>query len=254
MQVLIIEDEQLASDKLQMLLHEVADHIEVHDVLESVSQAVAWLQANEADLIFMDIHLSDDLSFKIFDQVDLNTPIIFTTAYDEYAIKAFDQNSLAYLMKPISREALKKAIDKYERLNQPQLNLNDSLKNLLKQYTQAEVPVPKKKRIMVSYGGKMMTIPLERAALFYAQDRAVYLATEEGKRYVVDETLEKIETWVDESQFFRVNRKYLININAVKEAIHYSARKLKLNLAIETPDLVLVPTEKITRFKTWLNS
>lgn len=250
MRALIIEDEQLAAERLQMLLDEREESVEVLAVIDSVKRAVQWLMVNEVDLIFMDIHLSDDISFKIFDQVEVMVPVIFTTAYDEYAIKAFDQNSLAYLLKPIDREALNKAFVKYHRFaGKP--DLSDSLKSLLAAYG----PEPQyKKRIMVSYGGKMQTIPIHEVAAFYVHERAVSLKTHSGKKYIVDESLELIESWVNPDQFFRVNRKYLINIDSVKEVLQYSARKLKVNLNVETPELILVPTEKITRFKQWLAS
>ncbi len=257
MRVLILEDEQLAAEKLIMLLEEAMPELEVVAVIESVKNAIAWLAGNEADLIFMDIHLSDDLSFKIFDSLQVTTPIIFTTAYDEYAIRAFDQNSLAYLLKPIDSEALTRALDKYDRYSRPQKEVNDSLRLLLDNYTAKSNSAGAsgfKKRVMVSYGGKMQTVLIQDVACFYAHERAVYLVTRQGKRYVIDESMEKIESWTSPDEFFRVNRQYLIHIEAVREVVQYSARKLKVNLSVETPDLVLVPTDKITRFKRWLNT
>ncbi|MCE7995533.1 MAG: response regulator transcription factor [Roseivirga sp.] len=255
MRVLILEDEHLAAEKLIMLLEEAEPDIEVAAVIESVKNAIVWLADNQADLIFMDIHLSDDLSFKIFDAVQVSTPIIFTTAYDEYAIRAFDQNSLAYLLKPIESESLSRALDKYHRYSRPQQDVSDSLKLLLSSYTAKNTtPITAKKRVMVSYGGKMQTVLIQDVACFYTHDRAVYLVTKTGKRYVVDDSLEKVETWTNPEHFFRVNRQYLVHIEAVAEALQYSARKLKVNLTVDTPDLILVPTDKITRFKQWLNT
>ena len=253
MRALIIEDEELASDRLLMLLKERDEHIEVKAVLDSVKRSVQWLMVNEVDLIFMDIHLSDDISFKIFEEVEVQAPVIFTTAYDEYAIRAFDQNSLGYLLKPIDREALDRAITKYHRYAGKGSGLSDSIKSLLASY-EAKETSSFKKRIMVNYGGKMQTIPISQVAVFYVHERAVFLKTLEGKKYIVDDSLEKIESWTRPEEFFRVNRKFLINIESVTEVLQYSARKLKVNLHVETPDLVLVPTEKITPFKKWLAS
>ena len=253
MRALIIEDEELAADRLLMLLKEREEQIEVMAVLDSVKRSVQWLTVNEADLIFMDIHLSDDISFKIFEEVSVNAPVIFTTAYDEYAIRAFDQNSLGYLLKPIDREGLDRAITKYHRFVGKGSDLSDSIKSLLESYESKDTS-SYKKRIMVSYGGKMQTIPINQVATFYIHERAVFMKTHEGKKDIVDDSLEQIESWTQPDMFFRVNRKFLINIESVREVLQYSSRKLKVNLIVETPELVLVPTEKITRFKKWLAS
>ena len=261
LKVLIVEDEALAAEKLTMLLKAIDASIEVLAVLASVERAVQWLTNNQADLIFLDIHLSDGVSFKIFERIEVHTPIIFTTAYDQFAIKAFEQNSVAYLLKPVDRNELEKALNKYHRLTatSPTAPLNqqamEQLLGQLMHQQQPTTPQPNhKQRIMVSYGGNMRSIDIAQVAVFYAHEKANYLVNQANSKYIVDETLEKLEAERNPRQFFRVNRKYLINITAVKEVKALSNRKLEVLLHATTPDKVLVPTEKITRFKQWLNS
>jgi len=255
LKVLIIEDEKLAADKLVMLLKSIEPDAEIVGIIDSVSNSIQWLTNHSADLIFMDINLSDDISFKIFESVNVETPIIFTTAYDQFAIKAFEQNSIAYLLKPIDKDELEKSLQKYHRFGKQNSPIPDSLHQLFNQFKDKENNTQeKKRRLMVSYGGKMRAISISDIALFYVHEKAVYLVTQSAKKYVIDETLDTLENWVEPHQFFRVNRKYLVNIKSITEVVKYSQRKLKLSLEVETPSLVLVPSEKITKFKNWLNN
>jgi len=253
LRILIIEDEALAAEKLEMLLRQIREDLEVLAVIPSVSEAVSWLSLHRADLIFVDINLNDDLSFKIFEQVPVETPLIFTTAYDQFAIRAFEQNSIAYLLKPIDPDALQAALEKFDRYTKNSgpadiLRLQQMMQELQQKQTQAY-----RDRIMVSYGGKIRTISTQDVAVYYAYEKATYLVTMTGTRYVLDETLEKIAGRSDPKNFFRVNRRYLLNIRAINEVQSYSSRKLRIITPVETPDMVLVPAEKITHFKRWLN-
>ncbi|MEM6830453.1 MAG: LytTR family DNA-binding domain-containing protein [Bacteroidota bacterium] len=248
MEVVIIEDEELASDKLVMLLSQIDREIEVKKVLKSVEESVRWLSVNDADLLFLDINLSDDLSFHIFNEVQVDIPVIFTTAYDEYAIKAFEQNSIAYLLKPIDKDELRKSLDKYRRLHQSK---GAGFGQLLAQIQGLKSKEPKS-RITVNYGGKMRSIAVKDIAVFYIQERTLYLKTFSSTKYVVDDTLDNLSNELSKN-FFRVNRKFLINIDAIEEVIPFSSRKLKVGMNIDVPELVLVPTEKITAFKNWFN-
>ena len=249
MDVVIVEDEKLASDKLTMLLKSIDDTINIRAVLTSVGESRKWFSMNECDLIFMDINLSDDLSFNIFKEVEITTPIIFTTAYDEYAIKAFEQNSISYLLKPIDSEELKRSLNKYYELNKR----TDEMMYRKLSALAGTIPAKEEKlreRFSVTYGGKIRSIAIKDVSLFYVKDGVVYMVTHAGSKYVMDMTLEKIEQEVS-NEFFRVNRQFLIHIDSIDEVIPFSARKLKINTKIPVEESILVPSEKITRFKNW---
>ena len=253
MEVAIVEDEKLASNKLIMLLESIDENISVKSVLTSVSESKKWFATNDCDLIFMDINLSDDLSFNIFKEVEIKVPIIFTTAYDEYAIKAFEQNSIAYLLKPIDLEELKKSLNKFYELNKRADEMVYRKLSSLVGVSQGDFSSPKgrpRERFTVNYGGKIRSIATKDISFFFVKGGVVYLVTHAGSKYIMDQTLEKIEKEIN-SEFFRVNRQFLIHIDSIDEVIPYSARKLKIKTHIETEDSILVPTEKITKFKNW---
>lgn len=248
MDVVIIEDEALAAERIQILLNEIDPSIRVKKILGSVAASVSWLTVNSADLLFCDIHLADDLSFNIFKEVEVEIPIIFVTAYDEYAIKAFEQNSVAYLLKPVNEEDLKKSLEKYHRVHRP-ANMEFNL--LMEEISRLRnPPSAPKQRIAVTYGGKLRSIALKDVVVFYIQNKVVYLVTNDGSRYVIDDSLEHLSTTLG-TDFFRVNRKSIIHIEGIREVIPYSSRKLKVELYVDVPEPILVPTEKITAFKNW---
>ncbi|MEM9328808.1 MAG: response regulator transcription factor [Bacteroidota bacterium] len=250
MDVTIVEDEDLAAERLISLLNEIDPDIQVKKVLKSVEQSVGWFSENSSDLILLDIDLSDDLSFNIFSQVQIDTPIIFTTAHNEYAIKAFDQNSIAYLLKPIERGELEKALEKYHRLNKPQ---DSQFEQLFDQLRQVKTSIRSDKgRITVNYGGKMRSIAVKDIAVFYIENKMAFLKTMDGSRYVFEDTLDALSTRLD-NDFFRANRQYVVNINAIDQVIPFSARKLKVELTVEVPEYILISSEKITPFKRWFN-
>ena len=200
MKVLIVEDESMAAKRLTNLLLKLEPDIEILDQLDSVKTAVKWLSNNQADLLFFDIQLADGLSFEILNQVNIQTPIIFTTAFDEYAIKAFKVNSIDYLLKPIDPEELKHALEKFhQNFRQPEPQqpnmamLEQAMKMLTKQY---------KERFVVKIGEHIHTIPVSDTAYFFSQDKATFLVTEEKKRYIIDYTLEEVEGLIDPQDFF----------------------------------------------------
>ncbi len=246
MDILIIEDEELASEKLKMLLQEIDPAHRVLATLDSVADSVRWLSMNQADLILLDIHLSDDLSFKIFEQIQVDTPIIFTTAYDEFAIKAFEQNSIAYLLKPVGIGELRRGLEKYQKLAGNSPIKTQEFQELLSHFQRDVI-----KRVIVSFGGKMRAIDTKDIALFYSAEKVTYLLTFSGTRYVVDDSLDQTESSLNPREFFRVNRRYLVQFSAIQEVLQYSSRKLKLELAVDHQEVVTVPTEKITKFKRW---
>lgn len=249
--VLIIEDEKLAAKKLKMLLQQLDAGFEVLDIIPSVEKAVHWLSNYTADLIFLDINLSDDVSFKIFERVEIETPIIFITAYDEYAIRAFKQNSLDYLLKPVTQDELAVSLKKYEKYKNRSAEVNERMKLILKEYFPQQTA---KSRVLISYGSKHKSIELSKVAYLYAYEKGVFLTTFDNKTYLINETLDVMESQLDKKVFFRVNRKFLVNINAIEDTEKYSSRKIKVNLFPEPKFSAIVPVEKITPFKAWMNS
>lgn len=248
--VLIIEDEALAANKLERMLQALDRSYAVVEKLTSVRSAVSWLAHNTADLIFLDINLSDDLSFKIFEEVDVATPVIFTTAYDEYAIKAFELNAVSYLLKPIDESELARALEKFrkhftqEAYGQQVASLLDLLREERAQPTAAG-------RVIVTYGGKMRGIDHRDIAVIYSSNKVTWLYTRSKAKYVLDKSLDQLEKELPGSNFFRVNRKFLVHDGCIEEIIPFSSRKLKVEVDVELPESILVPTEKITRFKDW---
>lgn len=251
MKVLIVEDESMAAKRLSQLLQKSQPEIEIMAVLDSVKRAVKWLTDNDADLLFFDIQLADGLSFEIFEQVDVKTPIIFTTAFDEYAIRAFKLNSVDYLLKPIDPEELDKALEKYklqfEKKEAPALNMamiEQAMQMMTKKY---------KERFVVKIGEHIHTIPVNDTAYFFSQEKATYLQTEEKNRFIIDYTLEQIEQLVDPEKFFRINRKYLVSLEAVKDIVTYSNSRLRLILHHSDEMDAIVSRDKVQLFKKWLD-
>lgn len=247
--VLIIEDEQPASQKLIRLLKETDPGIEVISVLGSVEQSVNWLLENKSpELIFMDIQLEDGLCFEIFEKVRIKTPIIFTTAYDGYALKAFKVNSIDYLLKPINPDELKDAIDKF-----------DAMHRTIQDYSKYEsvihqLPTRNKERFLIKIGEHYKSVPTSDISCFYSLERSVFLFTNTGKNYPVDYSLDKIEQLVDSKLFFRVNRNFIINYYAIQDMIAYSSNRMKVILANwhEKEDII-VSRERVSDFKVWMD-
>lgn len=251
MKVLIVEDESMAAKRLTNLLLKLEPDIEILDQLDSVKTAVKWLSTNKADLLFFDIQLADGLSFEILNQVNIQTPIIFTTAFDEYAIKAFKVNSIDYLLKPIDPEELKHALEKFhQNFRQPEPQqpnmamLEQAMKMLTKQY---------KERFVVKIGEHIHTIPVSDTAYFFSQDKATFLVTQEKKRYIIDYTLEEVEGLIDPQDFFRINRKYLVSMRAVKDIVSYTNSRLRIIFHQSDEMDAIVSRERVQDFKKWLD-
>lgn len=249
MRILIIEDEKPAANRLIKLLEGYFPGAKFAGNIDTVSQARKWLEENPApDLIFCDIQLADGISFEIFEQVSVNSPIIFTTAFDQYAIRAFQVNAIDYLLKPIDPKELERAVEKFNsRKIQPNIDL-DLLKTLIQ-------PQPKsfKSRFLVRFGEKIQSVPVEEIAFFFSEERVTFLQTHAGKKYVLDSTLEQVESQVDPSIFFRLNRKYLSHVDAIEEVLTYSNSRLKVFLRNCTDSDILVSREKVTELKNWLD-
>jgi len=254
MKVVIIEDEAFAALRLKKMIHDFNPEIQILAELESVAESVKWFKSNpEPDLIFLDIHLEDDLSFAIFDQVNISSAVIFTTAFDEYAIKAFKLKSIDYLLKPIVHEELAAALKKYEQysgLHQNSVDLQ-SLYNLLtgsdKKY---------RERFSISVGTKIKMVEVTDIAYFFVLDKGVYLRTKQGHTYNIDFTLDKLEEMLNPSTFFRINRKYLVNISSIANMVTWSRSRVKLELDPKTDEEfdTVVSVDRSAAFKNWLNS
>lgn len=251
MNVLIIEDESLAAEKLEYMLKEVDPGIRVLAKTGSIKESVKWLMNHTADLIFLDIQLSDGISFSIFEQVAVNIPVIFTTAYDQYAIKAFKLNSIAYLLKPIRKSDLAESLHKFQTLKSAfSIDFDLLMANL-----QGREP-EYKKRFLIQIGEKIRKIEVTEIAYFYVLEKGIYLRTYQGNSYPVDFTLDRLETMLNPEKFFRINRKYMVNMDSIANMVAYSRGRIKLELkprADEEFDAI-VSVDRSADFKKWLNS
>lgn len=239
--------------RLKKMILDYNPDIKIVAELESVAESVKWFKSNpEPDLIFLDIHLEDDLSFAIFEQVNISSPVIFTTAFDEYAIKAFKLKSIDYLLKPIVHEELAAALKKYEQYSGLQRNAVDlqSLYNLL---TSSEKKY--RERFSISVGTKIKMVEVKDIAYFFVMDKGVYLRTAQGSNYIVDFTLDRLEEILNPDSFYRINRKYLINISAIANMVAYSRGRVKLELKPKADDEfdTIVSIDRSSEFKKWLN-
>ena len=250
MNILIIEDEFPAADRLQTLLAEHAPDMNILQVCDSIESSVEWLTTQgEPDLVFMDIQLADGLSFEIFHQIALSCPVIFTTAYDQYAIRAFQVNSVDYLLKPVDGEALQRALDKHKRLHQEKVSPAQDLQFLLNSLQKPDF----QKRFLVKSGDILRYVPVEEVAYFEAESGLVILVSTSGRRFAIDLKLETLEERVDPERFFRLNRTFLAQIHSITKIHQYFNSRLKIQLTPESDKDTFVSREKATQFKKWLN-
>ena len=250
MNVIIIEDEKPSARRLQRMLAEIK--IDAQAMLHSVEEAVNWFKTNEhPDLILLDIQLSDGLSFEIFEQVEVKSAIIFTTAYDEYALKAFKLNSIDYLLKPIDDEELIIAIDKF-RLNQPKPQNFQVDLELIKKMLVNPLDQNYKKRFTVKIGQHLKMISSEDIECFYSENKGTYIFTSDNRSYLIDMTLEQLDPMLDPTKFFRVSRKFFVNIDQIKDIISYTNSRLKIILNHFSEHEVIVSREKVRDFKNWI--
>lgn len=248
MKTIIIEDENLTAKRLEGLLKKYDPGIQVLAVLPSVQEATEWLESNpEPDLVFMDIHLEDDLAFKIFEQVNLQSPVIFTTAYDEYMVRAFKVNSIDYLLKPINYAELVQAMEKLKNLKsrfaQPNLEV------LLQMIGQKDPGY--KKRFMITVGTKIRSIEVEEIAYFYSEDKLTFMVTKDGHNLPIDFSLEKLATLLDPKDFFRISRQFLVCYSAIQAAHTHFKGKLKLEILPRPRQDAFVSGDRMTDFKEW---
>ncbi len=242
--VVIIEDEKPAARRLQRLL--AKEGIQAGILLHSVAEAAAWFKQNPVpDLIFADIRLSDGLSFEIFERVPVQSAIIFTTAYDQYAIRAFKLNSIDYLLKPVKQDDLRFALDKFHHT----INKNVDIQKLINKLKSGE---NYKKRFGVQYGVHLQSIPAEEIAYFYSQNKTTWLVTHTGEEFIYDQPLEALEKQLCPDDFFRINRQFILSPKAIKDIVQYTNSRLKIFLQPGIQTEVIVARERVKDFKRWL--
>ena len=247
--ILIVEDERIAADHLEKMLLSIDNSFLILKKTESVRETVNWLQNNQADLIFLDIQLSDGISFSIFEQIDIKTPVIFTTAYDQYALKAFKTNSIDYLLKPIDKNELELSIKKFKELSynkQNEINIKDIIQQLKK-------PVEYQLRFIIYAGQKIKTIKTSDIAYFYVSEKGVFICTRDDKHYAIDYPMEKLEEMLDPLYFFRINRQFIIHIDAIENMFPYSKSRIKIELRPSSNIEAIVSFNNAHDFKKWLN-
>jgi DNA-binding LytR/AlgR family response regulator len=249
MRVLIIEDERPAYQKLIRLLREIDADIEIAGIIESVEAATNWLLDHpHPELIFMDVQLEDGICFEIFENCDIKTPVIFTTAYDEYSLKAFKVNSVDYLLKPVKPDELRYAMEKFRTVHGQHTDIT-KIGSLIDQ-----LPSTRKERFLIRIGEHYRSVQISGIHCFFIKERCNFIHTGDGKTYAIDYSLERIEQMIDPKMFFRVNRNLIINFSAIRDIIAYSSKRLKIILAVWTEkEDILVSRERVADFKKWMD-
>ena len=251
--VLIIEDETPAAEKLERYLQKYSAEIKIVQKLDSVSGSVKWLEdhQSEIDLIFMDVELVDGKSFEIFKQVKVVKPVVFITAYNEYALEAFKVSSIDYLLKPITLSDLSGSLQKLESLSEQLRWDENKSQQVVKALSGDERTV--KTRFMVKLGDHIRSITTDQISLFFADGRDVYLVTNQLRKFIIDYTLESLEEILDQQMFHRLNRSYIINISAIQDVVVYSNSRLKITLLVKWENEIIVSREKVSDFKNWFD-
>lgn len=252
MKVVVFEDEKLASERLVELIQELRPEANILASLKSVEAGLLWLQNNEEpDLIVSDIQLLDGSSFEIFDQQPIKCPVIFTTAYDEYAIKAFEVNSVDYLLKPIQKQKLSSALDKFDERVGGQIAQGLDIEKIREAIQGSNVQY--KSRFLVKFGQRIKAVPVEQIAYFFSQDKLTYLVTFEGKKLPLDQTLEELEAVLNPNNYFRVNRKFIVHFDAVSDIHPYFKGRVKIELQPASSEDIVISSDKTPLFKQWLD-
>ncbi len=254
MKVVIIEDEAPAFRRLQKILEEQTLEIEIVEVIDSVADSIKWIRNHDLpDLIFMDIQLSDGISFEIFDEVEVSCPVIFTTAFDEYMLKAFKVNSIDYLLKPIKNEDLAMSLEKFQAMKKSFGGAsNESLPDLLKQIRLDDKKY--KTRFLIKQGDKLWAVETKNISYFHLRHGVVHLVTNDGKKYIMDQTLDELIGVLDPEQFYRANRQFIVAFEGVKVVHRYHKGKLLLELSPSCEEETIVSAEKASEFKNWMGS
>jgi two-component system, LytTR family, response regulator LytT len=251
MNVLIIEDETIAADRLEDMIHEINPDINVRAKIGSVKKSIEWLRKHTVDLIFIDIQLSDGISFNIFDKVNISTPLVFTTAYDQYAIKAFTFNSISYLLKPIRKEALRESLEKFEQLKTA-FHIDFETLRTIYHGKKPEY----KKRFLIAIGEILKKVDVSDIAYFYAMEKSVFCYTFQKRRLPIDYSLDALEEQLNPEMFFRINRKYIVHMDSIEEMVAWSRSRIKLylNPPLKNENDAVVSISRSSDFKKWMSS
>jgi len=248
MKVAIIEDEPLSQEELKDILNKYFPEFDVVKTLSSVKESIEWLSENLVDLLFMDIQLKDGISFEIFKHLEIKTPVIFVTAYDKYAIRAFKENSIGYLLKPIIDEDLIMAVNKFLD-NRDTYSYINRIKKIIPKSNDNDY----KNRFVLKLGAKLIVVDVNNIAYVYSCDRNNFIITKDNNKYIVDYTIENLESMLDPKSFFKVSRKCISSINAIDEIIKYSNRSLKIILTPQCDIDIFVSRDRVQLFLKWLD-
>jgi two-component system LytT family response regulator len=250
MRAVIVEDEFVAAQNLERLISLVAEDIQIIAVLQSVEESVEWFSLNAApDVLFLDIHLADGSSFSIFEKVKIPCPIIFTTAYDEYALKAFEVNSIDYLLKPINQKNLERSIQKLRNLVTTKTDNADMIANVLAAFKESKKVY--KSNFLIPYKDKFLPLAIHKIAYFYTENKIVKIVTDDNKTFSMDSSLEDLYSQLDSSQFFRANRQFIVSHKAIKDISIWFGSKVSINLYISVPEKIIVSKARVAEFKVW---
>jgi len=256
MKIAIIEDEPKIAESLKLILMEIDPSISVMKILSSVKSSVEWLRVNQSscDLLFMDINLTDGLSFEIFNQIESNTPIVFVTAYDQYALDAFKVNGVDYILKPFDKTKIKQSLKKFKSLTQTGSNpLNaESLQHLL-EVVASKTITNKRKSYLVYHQDKLIPLAVDDISWFYKSNQVTYACTISKKKYVIDDALDKIQNEVSSVNFYRANRQFIVSKNAIENIAIYFNGRLIVNILPKPDEKIIVSKAKATDFKKWLS-
>ena len=250
MKILLIEDEPQAAQRLEKLTKSIVPEATILASIDSVKKAVSWLTSNTApDLILMDIQLADGISFSIFDQCEVKSPVIFTTAYDEYALKAFKVNSIDYILKPVDEADLRTALNKYQTLTAPaESKLLESIGHAMNMLTKKY-----KERFIVKVGEHLKSIETKEILFFFSLEKTTFAQTSDGRKHILDYTLDQLETMVNPVDYFRINRKYMVHAKSIQDMISFTNSRLKLRLQGSDDSDIIVARERVQEFKEWLD-
>lgn len=257
MKILIVEDEDLAVKKLTKTVNAVDASAEIIGVTDSIKSTVEWLESNNTpDLILMDIELADGQSFEVFNLTQVKSPVIFTTSYDEYALQAFKVNSIDYLLKPIQKEDLQAALNKYQQLKnlyqKEEPKAESNIDQIIKELQQKLQPKEFRKRFLVKQSQKLVSIDVEDIAYFFSEGRLNFFKTTDNKKFIVDYTMDELEDMLDPGRYFRISRSFYVSIDSVDQIHDYFGNRLLLHLKPDIDKESIVSREKVTDFKKWM--
>jgi len=252
MKVLIIEDEPQAAQRLETLLKSAAPGIEILSILDSVKSSVAWLKSNQRPtLIFMDIQLADGLSFEIFEKTEVLAPVIFTTAFDEYALKAFKVNSIDYILKPFDKEELQQALKKFNHLTPTSSSPAGMMESI--EYAMQMLTKKYKQRFVLKVGEHLKSVEVSEVLFFFSLEKTTFCQARDGRKHILDFTLDQLEGLLDPQRFFRINRKYIVAVDSLHDMVNYTNSRLRLVLKTSDDKDVIVARERVQEFKEWLD-